>query len=514
MGRIIHFDGTGAQALQPKRRICRGRLTEAAVPVIRPGDPRLTFLGAAGEVTGSCFRVDAPGVHFLVDCGLFQGGRDADDKNRAALAFDVRALDFVILTHAHIDHSGLVPRLAALGYAGPVYATPATIDLLGVMLPDSAYLQQKEAEHEARNARAGGGSGARDARAAGDGNEAPLYTVADAERSLRLLKPVAFDTLYEPAPGVRLRYREAGHILGSAIVELWLGTGASARKIVFSGDLGQPGRPVMVDPTPVGEADVLVVESTYGNRRHKSLATTYDELAGVLAATLPRGNVLVPAFAVGRTQEVLHVLAELVRRGRAEALTIFVDSPLARRATQITAKYAETLDRESRDLTRWLTQHRDRVRVQFTETPQESMAINNITRGAVIVAASGMCEGGRIRHHLRHNLPREECAVVFTGFQAAGTLGRQIVDGASRVRLFRDEVPVRASVHTIGGLSAHADQEALLGWLRGFRAPPRQAFVVHGERETAAGFAALVREQLRWASVTMPQRGDQVTLTP
>lgn len=503
MGRIIHFDGNGAHALQSRRPVGRDRLPEAPVPLSQPGGARLTFLGAASEVTGSCFRVDAPGAHFLVDCGLFQGGRDADDKNRAALAFDVRALDFVVLTHAHIDHSGLVPRLAALGYAGPVYATPATIDLLGVMLPDSAYLQQKEAEHVSHNPRAPSG-----------GNEGPLYTVEDAERSLRLLKPVAFDTVFEPAPGVRLRYREAGHILGSAIVELWLGAGAAARKIVFSGDLGQPGRPVMVDPTPIDEADVLVVESTYGNRRHKSLATTYDELAGVLAATLPRGNVIVPAFAVGRTQEVLHVLADLVRRGRAEALTIFVDSPLARRATQITAQYAETLDRESRDLTRWLKQHRDRVRVQFTETPQESMAINSITRGAVIVAASGMCEGGRVRHHLRHNLPREECAVVFTGFQAAGTLGRQIVDGASRVHLFRDEVPVRASVHTIGGLSAHADQEALLGWLRAFKQAPERAFVVHGERDTAVGFAGLVREQLRWTSVEVPQRGDHVALTP
>ncbi len=317
---------------------------------------------------------------------------------------------------------------------------------------------------------------------------------------------------FDPAPSIRFRFRDAGHILGSAIVELWLGKGSEARKIVFSGDLGQPGRPVMDDPTPIGEADFVVVESTYGNRRHKTLATTYDELAGVLAATLPRGNVILPAFAVGRTQEVLHVLVDLVRQARAGPLTIFVDSPLAHRATAITAKYASILDRESRDLVRWMEQHRDQVRVQFTESPEESMAINRITRGAVIVAASGMCEGGRIRHHLRHNLPREECAVVFTGFQAAGTLGRQIVDGASRVRLFREEVPVRASVHTIGGLSAHGDQDALLGWLRAFHAPPQRAFVVHGERETAIGFAALVRERLRWTAVDVPQRGDRVRL--
>jgi metallo-beta-lactamase family protein len=267
---------------------------------------------------------------------------------------------------------------------------------------------------------------------------------------------------------------------------------------------------VMVDPTPVAQADVLVMESTYGNRLHKDLGTTYTELAEVLAGTLPRGNVVIPAFAVGRTQEVLYVLADLVRLERVPALTIFVDSPLATRATQITAKYAATLDRESQDLARWLAAHRDRVRVVFTETPQDSMAINAITRGAVIVAASGMCEAGRIKHHLRHNLPREECAVVITGFQAGGTLGRQLVDGASRVRLFREEVPVRASVHTIGGLSAHADQAALLGWLRGFTAPPQRTFIVHGERETALGFADLVRRDRGWASIEVPLRGDRL----
>jgi metallo-beta-lactamase family protein len=245
---------------------------------------------------------------------------------------------------------------------------------------------------------------------------------------------------------------------------------------------------------------------------HKDLATSYDEFAGVLARTLPRGNVVIPAFAVGRTQEVLYVLADLVRLGRAPALTIFVDSPLATRATEITARYAATLDRESRDLAAWQAQHRDRVRVVFTESPQDSMAINEIRAGAVIVAASGMCDAGRVKHHLRLNLPRPECAIVFTGFQAGGTLGRQIVDGATQVRLFRQDVPVRASVHTIGGLSAHGDQAALLGWLGGFRQPPARAFVVHGERDTSVGFAALIRERLHWPSVEIPARGDRMRI--
>ncbi len=336
--------------------------------------------------------------------------------------------------------------------------------------------------------------------------------MADAQQSLSLLVPVGYDRLFEPRASIRFRFRDAGHILGSSIVELWADVEGGTRKLVFSGDLGQPGRPVMDDPTPIAEADAVIVESTYGNRLHKALATTYDEFAQVLASTLPRGNVIIPAFAVGRTQEVLHVLADLVRHGRAPPLNIFVDSPLATRATEITAKYAGILDRESRDLAGWVARNTDKVRVRFTETPQDSMAINSVTRGAIIVAASGMCEGGRVRHHLRHNLPREECAIVFTGFQAAGTLGREIVDGATRVRLFREDVPVRASVHTIGGLSAHGDQAALLAWLSAFQAPPARAFVVHGERATAVGFAGLVRERLRWPSVEVPQRGDCVHL--
>jgi len=465
----------------------------------------LTFLGAAAEVTGSCFLVAANRTRFLVDCGLFQGGRDADDKNEAALDFDASALAFVILTHAHIDHSGLLPRLAARGFQGPVYATSPTVDLLGVMLPDSAHIQELDAEW-ARE-RAERDQRGRRGRAAANGAAVPLYTVADAERCLRQLRAVEYGTSTEPAPGIRFRFRDAGHILGSAIVELWLEQPGGTKKVVFSGDLGQPGRPVLVDPTSIPDADVLVVESTYGDRLHKTLATTYDEIEHVLATTLPRGNVVIPAFAVGRTQEILYVLADLVRQGRSPNLTIFVDSPLATRATEITVRYAAMLDRESRDLAQWQMQHRDQVRVLFTETPQESMAINSVTRGAVIIAASGMCEGGRIRHHLRHNLGRDECAVVFTGFQARGTLGRQIVDGATRVRLFGDDVPVRATVHTIGGLSAHGDQAALLKWLADFRAPPATTYVVHGERETATGFAQLLRDRLRFPAVTVPERG-------
>jgi metallo-beta-lactamase family protein len=400
----------------------------------------------------------------------------------------------------------MLPRLARIGFRGPVYATPATGDLLGVMLPDSAFIQEKDAEWARERI-------ARRRKRNAEADE-PLYTVKDAHDALRLLEPVPYGRVFSPAPGITACFRDAGHILGSAIVELWIerGDGDAPFKLVCSGDLGQPGRPVLPDPTPVAEADALLVESTYGNRLHRTLAETYDEFSAVLSRVLPRGNVVVPAFAVGRTQEVLHVLADLAKQGRVPSLNVFVDSPLATAATEITMKYAAALDRDSRDLAAWLPRHPERMRVRFTETPDDSKAINAIRGGAVIVAASGMCEAGRVRHHLRNNLPREECAVVFTGFQAAGTLGRALIDGARSARLFREDVPVRASMHTIGGLSAHGDQAALLGWLGNFRVPPKRTFVVHGERETQTGFASLVAERLGWPSVDAPERGLRVVL--
>ena len=471
----------------------------------------LTFLGAAGEVTGSSFLVETAGIRFLVDCGMFQG-LESDEKNESALAIEAGAIEFVVLTHAHIDHSGLLPLLARRGFRRPIYATPATCDLLGVMLPDAAHIQESTAAWQREHPRRGSGQrGRQGARRDADDDEdhGPLYTLADAQSALKLLERVRYGERRALAPGVAFTFRDAGHILGSAIVELDLGEGARGRRIVFSGDLGQPGRPVLPDPTKVARADALVVESTYGNRLHRSLADTLDELSAVLTATLPRGNVIVPAFAVGRTQEVLHVLADLARADRVPPLTVFVDSPLAKAATEITARYAPLLDRETRDLAQWQVAHPERMRLLFTETPEDSMRINGIRAGAVIVAASGMCEAGRVRHHLRHNLPRDECAVVFTGFQARGTLGRAIVDGAKEVRLFREPVPVRASVHTIGGLSAHADRGGLLGWLQGFEAPPARTFVVHGERETSVAFADAIRERFAWPSIEVPARGDR-----
>jgi metallo-beta-lactamase family protein len=426
----------------------------------------LRFLGAAGEVTGSCYLFDAGGVKFLVDCGMFQGGREAQRRNRR-FAFDPRQIAFVLLTHAHIDHSGLLPRLAAQGFTGPVYATPATGELLAVMLPDSAHLQEREAEHE---------------------EAGPLYTVAEAQACLRLLRAVDYGAPFQPHASVRCVYRDAGHILGSAIVEIFV----SGRKIVCSGDLGQPGRPIVGDPEVVKEADVLLVESTYGDRNHKSLVQTMDELAFAINDTLAskRGNVVIPAFAVGRTQELLHYLAELRAQRRIPPATIYVDSPMAAAATRITARHVKLPPLDG---------------VRITETLEDSMRINSVRSGAIIISASGMCEGGRIRHHLRYNIARPECAVVFVGFQAVRTLGRRIVDGAKSVRLFRELYPVRAKVFTINGLSAHADRDALLGWIGGFRRAPAQTWVVHGEPLAAGALRDAIAGGFGWrAQVPAP----------
>ena len=433
---------------------------------------KLTFLGAAGEVTGSCYLVDTGEVKFLIECGMRQGGGQADALNRR-FAFEPRDIAFVLLSHAHIDHSGLLPRLMAQGFGGPVYATRATCELLGVMLPDSGHLQEKEVERE--------------------GGE-PLYTLEQAQKSLERLQAVDYGEELRPHPSVRCRWLDAGHILGSAILDIRIGS----TKLVFTGDLGQPGRPVVEDPTPVAEADVLLVESTYGNRNHKSMPQTLDEFAFALNDTLAsrKGNVVVPAFAVGRTQDLLSIMGELQRAGRLPRLDAYVDSPMATAATKITLRHT-TLPPVDR--------------VRFTESVEESMKINAIRSGAVIISASGMCEGGRIKHHLRHNISRPECAIVFAGFQAAGTLGRRIVDGVQSVRMWGDEYPVRARVFTIGGLSAHADRDALLGWLGKFRRPPRQTWMVHGEPLAAHALRDAVRERFGWRA-DVPAEGQSAAL--
>lgn len=460
---------------------------------------RLTLLGAARQVTGSCFLFETDSVRFLVDCGMFQGLRSAVAQNHQPFAFDPATIDFVLLTHAHIDHSGLLPRLVAQGFRGPAWMTEATRDLLGVLLPDSAWLQQMEAERARRRGRRG--------------IRPALYTVEDAERTIRQCRSVAYDAPLEPAPGIRCRFRDAGHILGSAIIEIWLTGPGATRKIVVSGDLGQPGRPILRDPAAIDQADVLLVESTYGDRDHRSLAATLDEFIATTEDTLRvrGGNLIVPAFAVGRTQEVLYWFNVLSREGRMRPPRVYVDSPMATAVTRITANHLALFDQEARGLAAAGPAPGREPVVRFVGSVEESMALNRLQGGAVIIAASGMCEGGRIRHHLRHHLPNPKSTVMITGFQAQGTLGRQLVDGARRVRIHGHELRVRARIVTIGGFSAHADQHALLDWLGNFQRPPARTLLVHGEEGAQLVFRDRIHQRHGWVCA-IPGQGEVLDL--
>ena len=460
---------------------------------------KLSFLGAAREVTGSCYRVETEHCNFLIDCGMVQGGRDAPLRNHKPFAFDPQSIDFVLLTHAHIDHSGLLPKLVLAGYNGPIYTTRATQDLLGVMLPDSGHIQEVDADRAVRRSRPNA--------------LPPLYTVQDAKDSLLQLESVHYDERFSPHPSVACTFRDAGHILGSAILEIWITEGTRTRKLVASGDLGQPGRPIVRDPTLIAEADFLLMESTYGDRNHKDLPSTLDELAQIIEHTMHKhkGNVIVPAFAVGRTQELIYHLHLLTQQGRLRDLNIFIDSPMAVAVTKITQRHFELFDSEAQHIHEWKKNAKKLPKMHFVSDVAESIALNNVRSGAIIISASGMCDAGRIKHHLRHNLGRSESSILITGFQAGGTLGRRLVDGEKMVRIFGEEVHVRASIHTLGGFSAHADLQALLNWSASFKKAPERTFLVHGEPAAANNLAEQLRLQNKWA-VEVPEIGQSFEL--
>ena len=464
---------------------------------------KIQFLGAAGEVTGSRHSVEVmiSGKlrRFMVDYGMFQGGREATNKNLEPLPFVPKDLDFVVLTHAHIDHSGLLPRLCAQGFSGPIYCTKATFELLKILLLDSAHLQRADVERAERKKRAGKWRG-----------EMPvaLYSREEVEMTLTQFEPMEYGQSVELAPGVQLEFRNAGHILGSAIAVMDIvEDGLKKKRCVFSGDIGMKGKVLMPDPDLIKKADVVVVESTYGDRLHRSLQDTEDELVEVITSTMiAHGNVVMPAFAVGRTQEILFLLIDLVRRGRLPHLSIWVDSPMATAATHLTQQFFAQLDGQSQTTFEWYRNNPNAVDLRFISDVEESKALNKLKGGAIIISASGMCDAGRIVHHLASNLPRSQNAIVITGFQAYGSLGRRLVDKVPKVRLFGEEVPVKASIHTIGGLSAHADQAGLLDWLRGFEKAPGIVFVVHGEPESSSVLAECIRDELNWNNVIIPER--------
>lgn len=457
---------------------------------------KLRFLGGAGEVTGSCLLVETASARFLVDCGMIQGGREAVGRNHEPFDFDPASIDFVLLTHAHIDHSGLLPKLTRAGFRGPIHTTIATADLLGVMLPDSAHIQESDAKRAAKQSWR---------------PQLPaLYTQADVTGCLAQVQAAEYDREVRPGRTVRCRFRDAGHILGSAIIEVWVEDGGRTAKLVFSGDLGQPGRPILRDPERVEEADILVIESTYGDRLHADLAGIEDTMVAIINETLYErgGNVIIPAFAVGRTQQIIYQIHQLARRGRLRHPKLFVDSPMATEATRITRQHMQLFDAQATELVQWHAAGQDLPWLRFTASVEESMALNNIRSGAIIISASGMANAGRIRHHLRHNLPRRECSVIIPGYQAQGTLGRRLVDGATQVRIFGHDIPVRAAIHQIDGLSAHADRAALLDWTAALHRPPGRTFVVHGESQASAALAEALRQRPGWR-VTVPGPGQQ-----
>jgi metallo-beta-lactamase family protein len=443
---------------------------------------QVQFCGAAREVTGSCHLFTVGDTRFLVDCGMHQGGREAEAENFAPFPFDPTQIDFLLLTHAHIDHSGLIPKLSSEGFSGPVYATPATADLAHIMLLDSAYIHEMEAEWRDRKARRAG-------RTAGT----PLYTRKDAEGSLRLFRAHPYGLELEPAPGVKCRFLDAGHILGSSIMELWLKEGGLDIKVVVSGDLGQPDQPIIRDPEVVTEADYLLLESTYGDRLHGAEIDPLEELAGILEeAKASGGNVVIPAFAVGRTQELVYFLRQICE-GHNMDMPIYVDSPLAKDATDIFRRHREEFDEEALHI-RENGPLFSFPGLQYTESADESRELNTKS-GVIIISASGMAEAGRIKHHLKHNLWRPESHIVIVGYQAPGTRGRRILDGEKVVRIYGEDIAVRAKVHLISGLSAHADRDQLLDWAA-HMGPPRLTFLVHGEALSSFSLASTLEERL------------------
>ena len=449
----------------------------------------LTFFGGAREVTGSCILVRTRASRFLVDCGMFQGGSDGDRKNARKFQFEPSSIDFVLCTHAHIDHSGLLPKLVRDGFRGGVHCTDATADLLNIMLPDSAHIQAREAEWKSRKRQRGGKKGV-----------APLYTEADALAVMGRLRPAPYGVRTAPRPGITVTFLDAGHILGSSIVVVDVEDSGPPRRLVFSGDLGHRGLPVVRDPVKVDRADALVIESTYGNRLHKGMKESMDEFAHAINDTLHRkgGNVIIPAFAVGRTQDVLYALTDLTRKGIIKGVTVYVDSPLAIEASRITMRNNKYFDEETRDLLEWRQANPDALKIVLVRDAEDSMRLNQINGGAVIMAGSGMCNAGRVKHHLKHNLWRKESSVIIVGFQAQGTLGRRIVDGVKLVRIFGEYVAVTADVYTIGGLSAHADRDDLLDWAGGFHEKPGTVLINHGEESVSLEFAQLLRSTLGW----------------
>lgn len=462
----------------------------------------LQFIGAAGQVTGSCHLININNKHILLDCGMVQGADQIKEWHKFHFAFNPREIDAVILSHAHIDHSGLLPLLVARGFNGKIFCTPGTAELLPILLKDSVHLYLKDLEWQNKKA----------ARA-GKKIQAAVLTLHDAETVVQLCEPVGYKKRTAVFPGIELEFADAGHILGSAIVQLWLNDDSGSTKLVFSGDLGNPATVLMYDPTEIGQANIVLMESTYGNRNHQNVDNSLDELAEALQqADRDGGNVFIPAFALGRSQEILYYLAMLHHQRRLPQRMVFLDSPMAINITAVYDHYLNCLDQK--DLAaigfKQGMQLADLLpMLRLTESVDESMAINRITKGAIIIAGSGMCNGGRIVHHLKHNIWKSANHIIFVGFQAYGTLGRRLVDGERHIKLFGQNMVVKAKVHTIGGFSAHAGQAELLDWAQAIGGKP-QFYLVHGEPEAQLALQHQLAEL--GINALIPAKGDVIEL--
>ena len=459
---------------------------------------KIKFCGAATGVTGSCHLLSTEKHKILLDCGQFQGGKAQDALNEEPFPFDPAEIECVVLSHAHIDHCGRLPLLVKRGFKGAIYCTDATADLLEVMLKDSGFIHEKEAEWQSRkNERAGRKP------------VEPLYTVKDSEETLKYVRPVMYDQLFEINDEMKVVFNDAGHILGSAIIELWTAEDDNVYKTVFSGDLGVLDRPILRDPTIIKKADYVIMESTYGNRLHPENATSIEQLLDIVIKTTRRGGtVVIPSFAVGRTQELIYefnrfYLERPEYKDELEKLTVYIDSPMATSATEVFRRNAQVFDEETKAYILKGDNPLDFPNLRFTRSTAESQALNMDRKPKIIISASGMCEAGRIRHHLKHNLWDPKSSVIFVGYQAEGTLGRMLTEGQKDVVLFGEAVHVNAEIYNLEGFSGHADKEGLLGWLSGFKVKPKQLFLVHGELESKEALAASIRERLGYDPVVV-----------
>lgn len=460
---------------------------------------KIKFCGAATGVTGSCHLLTVGDHQVLLDCGQFQGGKQQELLNYEEFPFDPAEIECVILSHAHIDHCGRIPLLIKRGFKGKIYCTDATADLLDVMLKDSGYIHEKDAEQQNRKN-----------QRAGKPLIEPLYTYNDALDTLKYVEPVLYDQLIEINDDMKIVFNDAGHILGSAITEIWAAEGDEVSKIVFSGDLGMRDKPILRDPVTIKKADYVIMETTYGNRLHPKNASGIGELLDIIVQTLKRkGIIVIPSFAVGRTQELIYELNRYYEdpaspyRDILDNLDVYVDSPMATTATEVFQKNAQVFDEETKEYIMKGDNPLDFKNLKFTRTTEESQALNIDRTSKIIISASGMCEAGRIRHHLKHNLWDPKASIVFVGYQAEGTLGRSLLDGLKDVTLFGEQIHVNAQIYNLEGFSGHADKDGLMDWLSGFEQRPKQIFLVHGELDSKEAFAASVKSELGYDPVVV-----------